>query len=116
MLSAETARGHGDLSAFVQVRNRPSEIPNGSNNLSKPCRKVSGIKPKDFRDRFATQLRGYDFNQVNIETLMGHSEVDTNSSYGYKNWDDYVGLVNRSNECVCVFCSKITFSIGRKRM
>ena len=102
MLSAETARGHGDLSAFVQVRNRPSEIPDGSNNLRKPCRKVSGLKPKDFRDRFATQLRGYDFNQVNIETLMGHSEADTNSSYGYKNWDDYVGLVNRSNECVCV--------------
>ncbi len=71
------------------------EIIRWGHNLSKPCRKVTGLKPKDFRDRFATQLRGHNFNQVNIERLMGHSAVDTNSSYGGKNWEAYVSMVNQ---------------------
>ncbi|EAU73007.1 Phage integrase [Synechococcus sp. RS9916] len=70
------------------------EVVRWGHNLSKPCRKVTGLKPKDFRDRFATQLREHDFNQVNIERLMGHSAVDTNSSYGGRNWDRYVAMIN----------------------
>ena len=70
------------------------EVIRWGHNLSKPCKKMTGLKPKDFRDRFATQLRDLDFNQVNIERLMGHSSLDTNSTYGGKNWDRYVQMIN----------------------
>ena len=69
------------------------QVNRWGHNLSKPCRKVTGLKPKDFRDRFATQLRSLDFNQVNIERLMGHSSITVNSSYGGRDWSKYVQMV-----------------------
>ena len=69
------------------------EVIRWGHNLAKPCKKVTGIRPKDFRDRFTTQLREHDFNQVNIQRLMGHSALDTNSTYGGKNWDRYVEMI-----------------------
>ncbi len=69
------------------------EVIRWGHNLAKPCKKVTGIRPKDFRDRFATQLREHDFNQVNIQRLMGHSALDTNSTYGGRNWDRYVQMI-----------------------
>lgn len=71
-----------------------SEVIRWGHNLSKPCRSITGNKPKDFRDRFADQLRGHDFNQVNIQRLMGHSANDTNSSYGGLNWDKYQQMIH----------------------
>ena len=53
---------------------------------SKPCKKIIGIRPKDFWNRFTTQLREHDFNQVNIQRLMGHLALDNNSTYGGNNW------------------------------
>ena len=73
---------------------RGVEVIRWGGNLSKPCKNITGLRPKDFRDRFATQLREHDFNQVNIERVMGHSASDTNSSYGGRNWDKYVQMVN----------------------
>ena len=73
---------------------RGVEVIRWGGNLSKPCKNITGLRPKDFRDRFATQLREHDFNQVNIEGVMGHSASDTNSSYGGRNWDKYVQMVN----------------------
>ena len=69
------------------------EVIRWGHNLAKPCKKVTGIRPKDFRDRFATQLREHDYNQVNIQRLMGHSALDTNSTYGGKNWERYVEMI-----------------------
>ena len=74
------------------------EVIRWGHNLAKPCKKVTGIRPKDFRDRFATQLREHDFNQVNIERLMGHSALDTNSTYGGRNWDRYVQMIESIND------------------
>ena len=48
---------------------RGVEVIRWGRNLSKPCKNITGLRPKDFRDRFATQLREHDFNQVNIERL-----------------------------------------------
>lgn len=62
-------------------------------NLSKPCKRSTGNRPKDFRDRFATRLRDADFNQTIIERLMGHSATTTNISYRGKNWDRYVEMI-----------------------
>ena len=59
-----------------------------------PCKNITGLRPKDFRDRFANQLRLHNFNQVNIERVMGHSALDTNSTYGGRNWEKYVQMVN----------------------
>ncbi len=73
---------------------RGVEVIRWGGNLSKPCKKITGLRPKDFRDRFATQLREHDFNQVNIERVMGHSALDTNSTYGGRNWDKYVQMIN----------------------
>lgn len=69
------------------------EVIRWGHNLAKPCKKVTGIRPKDFRDRFATQLRERDHNQVNIQRMMGHSALDTNSTYGGKNWERYVEMI-----------------------
>jgi len=73
---------------------RGVEVIRWGGNLSKPCKNITGLRPKDFRDRFATQLREHDFNQVNIERVMGHSALDTNSTYGGRNWDKYVQMIN----------------------
>jgi integrase len=70
------------------------EVNRWGHNLAKPCKKVTGLRPKDFRDRFATQLRSLDYNQVNIERLMGHSAVTTNSSYGGRDWNKYVQMIH----------------------
>lgn len=70
------------------------EVIRWGHNLSKPCRKITGLKPSDFRDRFATELRSLDFNQVNIERLMGHSALTTNSTYGGKDWSKYVQMIH----------------------
>ena len=72
---------------------RGVEVIRWGGNLSKPCKSITGLRPKDFRDRFATQLREHDFNQVNIERVMGHSALDTNSTYGGRNWDKYVQMI-----------------------
>ena len=73
---------------------RGVEVIRWGGNLSKPCKSITGLRPKDFRDRFATQLREHDFNQVNIERVMGHSALDTNSTYGGRNWDKYIQMIN----------------------
>jgi integrase len=70
------------------------EVIRWGHNLARPCNKVTGLRPKDFRDRFATQLRSLDFNQVNIERLMGHSALTTNSTYGGKDWSKYVQMIH----------------------
>ena len=70
------------------------EVIRWGHNLGKPCKKVTGLRLKDFRDRFATQLREHDFNQVNIERVMGHSASSISSSYGGKNWERYVVMIN----------------------
>ena len=70
------------------------EVIRWGHNLSKPCKKVTGLRPKDFRDRFVTALRDKDFNDTNIRRLMGHSSIDVHSSYGGKNWDKYVAMIN----------------------
>ena len=73
---------------------RGVEVIRWGGNLSKPCKNITGLRPKDFRDRFATQLCEHDFNQVNIERVMGRSALDTNSTYGGRNWDKYVQMIN----------------------
>ena len=73
------------------------EVIRWGHNLSKPCKKVTGIRPKDFRDRFVTALRDHDFNDTNINRLSGHSSIDVHSSYGGKNWDKYVQMINSLN-------------------
>ena len=70
------------------------EVIRWGHNLAKPCKQVTGIRPKDFRDRFATRLRDEDFNDTTIRRLMGHSSIDVHSSYGGKNWEKFVQMIN----------------------
>ena len=70
------------------------EVIRWGHNLAKPCKAITGIRPKDFRDRFVTVLRDKDFNDTNIRRLTGHSSIDIHSSYGGKNWDKYVEMIN----------------------
>ena len=70
------------------------EVIRWGHNLAKPCKKITGLRPKDFRDRFVTQLRSLDFNQVNIERLTGHSALTTNSTYGGMDWAKYVQMIH----------------------
>ena len=62
-------------------------------NLSKPCKRVTGLRPKDFRDRVITQLRSNGFNDTLIQRLSGHSAVSVNSSYGGADWDSYKRMI-----------------------
>lgn len=59
---------------------------------------MTGLRPKDFRERLGTQLRKYDFNQVNIELIMGHSALVTNSTYAGSKWDEHDGIFVGSGE------------------
>ena len=70
------------------------EVIRWGHNLSKPCKQITGLKPKDFRDRFVTVLRSLDFNQINIERLTGHSALTTNSTYGGMDWPKYVQMIH----------------------
>jgi integrase len=70
------------------------EVIRWGHNLSKPCKQITGLKPKDFRDRFVTRLRSLDFNQINIERLTGHSALTTNSTYGGMDWPKYVQMIH----------------------
>lgn len=70
------------------------EVIRWGHNLSKPCKQITGLKPKDFRDRFVTVLRSLDFNQTNIERLTGHSALTTNSTYGGMDWQKYVQMIH----------------------
>lgn len=70
------------------------EVIRWGHNLSKPCKHITGLKPKDFRDRFVTILRSLDFNQINIERLTGHSALTTNSTYGGMDWPKYVQMIH----------------------
>lgn len=70
------------------------EVIRWGHNLSKSCKQITGLKPKDFRDRFVTKLRSLDFNQINIERLMGHSALTTNSTYGGLDWPKYVQMIH----------------------
>jgi integrase len=70
------------------------EVIRWGHNLSKPCKQITGLKPKDFRDRFVTELRSHDFNQINIERLTGHSALATNSAYGGMDWSKYVQMIH----------------------
>ena len=69
------------------------EVVRWGHNLSKPCKKVTGLKPKDFRDRMITQLRSNGFNDTLIQRLSGHSAVSVNSSYGGADWDSYKRMI-----------------------
>ena len=62
-------------------------------NLSKPCKNITGLRPKDFRDRVIGQLRSNNFNQVLIERLSGHSASSVNSSYGGSDWELYRQMI-----------------------
>ena len=73
------------------------EVIRWGHNLAKPCKQVTGMRPKDFRDRFATRLRDEDFNDTTIRRLMGHSSIDVHSSYGGKNWEKFVQMINSLN-------------------
>ena len=92
---APLRKGKGHVWPRLMTTNSTSgvEVIRWGHNLAKPCKKITGIRPKDFRDRFATQLREHDFNQVNIQRLMGHSALDTNSTYGGKNWVRYMEMI-----------------------
>ena len=91
----ERVAGTGHLWPFLKSSKEVDGqiVTRWGHNASKPCKQLTGIRPKDFRDRFADQLREHDFNQVNIERLMGHSAMDTNSTYGGKTWDKYVQMI-----------------------
>jgi len=92
--SLRAGKGHIWPRLMTTTTTNSVEVIRWGHNLAKPCKKVTGLRPKDFRDRFTTQLREHDFNQVNIQRLMGHSVLDTNSTYGGKNWDQYVRIIH----------------------
>lgn len=69
------------------------EVIRWGNTLSEPCKKITGLRPKDFRDRMITQLRSNNFNQVLIERLSGHSASSVNSSYGGADWPSFVKMI-----------------------
>lgn len=69
------------------------EVIRWGHNLSKPCKQITGLRPKDFRDRVIGQLRSNGFNDTLIQRLSGHSAVTINSSYGGADWDSYARMI-----------------------
>ena len=69
------------------------EVVRWGHNLSKPCKQITGLRPKDFRDRVIGQLRSNGFNDTLIQRLSGHSAVTINSSYGGADWDSYQRMI-----------------------
>ena len=74
--------------------NEGVEVVRYGHNLSKPCKKVTGLRPKDLRDRFADQLRTHDVTERVIGMLLGHSAGDTTGTYGGQIWQKLVASVS----------------------
>ncbi|QNI93936.1 site-specific recombinase XerD-like domain protein [Synechococcus sp. A15-127] len=95
--SLREGRGHVWPQLMTITKTAGVEVIRWGHNVAKPCKKVTGVRPKDFRDRFVTALRDQDFNDTNIRRLSGHSSIDVHSSHGGKNWDKYVQMINSLN-------------------
>ena len=54
--------GKGHIWPRLMTTTTGVEVIRWGHNLAKPCKKVTGLRPKDFMDRFTTQLREHDFN------------------------------------------------------
>ena len=65
-----------------------------SNNLSAPCRMVTGINPHGHRHNLATSLRNSGYNEVVIGKLLGHTLNTTSSGYGSVAWDKLVEAIS----------------------
>lgn len=63
-------------------------------NLSKPCKKVTGVNPHSLRHRVATRLREMNFNEATIGKLLGHEAVSITGRYGSVPWSRLVDAVN----------------------
>ena len=57
-------------------------------NLSKPCRKITGVTPKSFRDRAATMLRSNNMNEAVVVALLGHTPNSISMAYGATPWNE----------------------------
>jgi len=57
-------------------------------NLSKPCRKIVGASPKDFRHRAATVLRANNMNEAVVVALLGHAPNSISMAYGVTPWKE----------------------------
>ena len=57
-------------------------------NLSKPCRKIVGASPKDFRHRAATVLRANNMNEAVVVALLRYTPNSISMAYGVTPWNE----------------------------
>ena len=57
-------------------------------NLSKPCKKIVGVSPKEFRHRAATILRANNMNEAVVVALLGHTPNSISMTYGATPWNE----------------------------
>jgi integrase len=62
-------------------------------NLSKPCKKITGISPKGLRDRAVTVLRQANVNEAVAARLLGHTPSWLTTQYGGVAWEKLVEAV-----------------------
>jgi len=55
-------------------------------NLSKPSSKITGVSPKQLRDRAATVLRANGMNEAVVVRLLGHTPNSISMQYGAVPW------------------------------
>ena len=63
-------------------------------NLSKPCKQITGLSPKSFRDRVTAQLVERDYSEKVIGLLLAHSPRSTTKMYGGSIWKKVVEAVH----------------------
>ena len=57
-------------------------------NLSKSCKKIVGMTPKDFRDHVATVLQRNSMNEAVVVALLGHASNSISMSCGAVPWSE----------------------------
>ena len=62
-------------------------------NLSKPCKRVTGVNPHGLRHRVATRLREENFNEATVGKLLGHEPNNVTGGYGSVPWARLVEAV-----------------------
>ena len=93
-LMQELRRITGLIWPSLKTIDRKTNEIRWGHNLSKPCKQITGLSPKDFRDRVTAQLVELDYSEKVIGLLLGHSPRSTTQMYGGSVWKKVVEAVH----------------------
>jgi integrase len=83
----------GSAKGVLWPRQRNDKTGRWGVNLSKPCKRITGVSPHGLRHRAATRLREGGFNEAVLGRLLGHTPTTITGGYGAVPWERLVEAV-----------------------